>query len=805
MIFYYIDGSERTSDVQNKTLRIQNQIQQRTDTANFNVFNGTKPSEWEDVKIYDGALVESHSGTSITLQDSFEEKVNLFRQDQEIFLQIDNALEKAEIDSFNTSTKVITLKESPSVSMSKGDKVGEIIFGGTVSRVEDSNVGDNIDKIEYTITCTDYTKIFDKKLINDTWEDEDGRYIINSFINSTTNFNQTIDNISYDNDSAIQSEWTDANDANNPTVDSSDYLESTSSGVFGWTNSGGTADWTATPTSQDIDQLTGTSTGSPSEGFVMSWFKTSDQSDITSVKIQIGSDASNYTEVTIDLTDSEDWQYVKADLADGSTTGTPDWTAVTHAKLIITQTGNGQVQWNGLRVNAEDSFTLFNVDSTPQFDDVRSPGRKPTRFIQRLAKAQAFKWYIDYERDIHFSDEATESAPFDITDSSSNWTDLTVSCDVSKVGNRVEVQGGERISDSKYAQAFEGDNSRREWLVKNKFKNLEISIDDNSSTDTMEAGTTATTVKATGHGLSVGDFITNRTRSNAVREVLTVPDSDTFTVSNVTNQASGDTFSKFSISKTSGIEGIVDETTVDYVQNSNEKSIRATASEDTLTSGDFILFKYNERFKINLRWSDPNSINELKALGFGDGIFDLKPIKEPAIDTVGDAINAAKAKLNQFSNAIIDIEFTTDQKGLQAGQILSVNLQTNRSISKDFLIQTVTKQHRLSGRFKDYLQFKVKAATTLFGWTELLQTLLEQQEIVIDDDAQVVTYVESQEEIGLNEVNSTAINGFKTASESEEIGFSDTNDTVITTPPWKWGPDYSGQTYNTRWNLAEWS
>ena len=38
MIFYYIDNTERTSDVEANTLSITNQIQQRTDNCSFGIF-----------------------------------------------------------------------------------------------------------------------------------------------------------------------------------------------------------------------------------------------------------------------------------------------------------------------------------------------------------------------------------------------------------------------------------------------------------------------------------------------------------------------------------------------------------------------------------------------------------------------------------------------------------------------------------------------------------------------------------------------------------------------------------------------
>ena len=74
--------------------------------------------------------------------------------------------------------------------------------------------------------------------------------------------------------------------------------------------------------------------------------------------------------------------------------------------------------------------------------------------------------------------------------------------------------------------------------MKNKFKNLVVKLDNGSSTDLTEAGTNTTTINATAHGLVAGDYIVNRTRSNAVREVLTTPSADQFTVATVTGQVS---------------------------------------------------------------------------------------------------------------------------------------------------------------------------------------------------------------------------------------------------------------------------
>lgn len=61
---------------------------------------------------------------------------------------------------------------------------------------------------------------------------------------------------------------------------------------------------------------------------------------------------------------------------------------------------------------------------------------------------------------------------------------------------------------------------------------------------TATTGTTTTTVKLTTHGLVNGDLIVNTTRGNAAR-IITYVDVDTFTVTAITSQASGDTLQRW--------------------------------------------------------------------------------------------------------------------------------------------------------------------------------------------------------------------------------------------------------------------
>jgi len=804
VILYYINSTDRSADVRSSTLRISNQIQQRSDAASFEIFQNTKPSENQDVQIFFADTIASFAGTTVTLDGNFERNVVRFFAGQKLRIRIgDSDEETVEVSSYTESTLEIELVTAPSGSVSQGDKIGTLMFGGVVSRVRDKNVG-ALTQLEYGIDCVDYSKIFDRKLISDTWEDVDSRFIINSFVNSTINFNSTLDDMDYDDNAAIQAAWIETGDGDNPTIDSSDFIEGDAAGVLNWTNAGGTATFTGTVTSKDVSTFTGAASGAPTEGEMMIWLNGADVSTMTDIKLRVGSDASNYAEFDLEVPDTDgEWQYYSKKFVNASITGTPDWTAVDTVVIVITETGSSSLNVNGIRVNQENSFTLFNVAETKAFDDFRSPQLKPTVLVQQLAKSWEYIWYIDYFRDIHFKDSDLIASAYNLTETSDNFTDLEVEVDQSQLGNRIIIRGGEKTSTSLYAQVFQGDDTLREWILKNKFKNLTITLDDNSSTDTMEAGTTTTTVKATGHGLAVGDHIVQRSRGDVVREVLTAADADTFTVEAVTGQTNGDTFSKFDTAKTDGIEGISDETTVDYVANSNEKSVRATASEATLTTSDFLRFSYNERTPIQVRYTDSASANAMKALGYGDGVFDLDPITDRNIQDVATALALAQARVNEFSNALILGSFRTDQHGLQAGQTIHIT-DSNRSIDDDYVIQRVNMTQN-GGQYHDYVEYRIQFGTTLFGVIEFYQKLLKSKDSVEQNvDDVVETYVTPLEDIEFAETNQTATDGgFLTATGNETIESSETN-VIYDTDTWRWEPNGVGQTLDTRWDLFEW-
>lgn len=803
MILLYLNGVDRTADVTQNTIRKTNQIQQRADILEFDIYQGTKPTENQDVKLYFGDTIFSIAGDTIVLNGYFEKSVSRFYGGQSIFLNIGSGAEiAATVKTYDEATLTIVLTAAPT-GVVAGSKIGELIFGGTTSRIKDKNI-DVLQNLEWGVTCVDYSKIFDKKLIADTWANVDCRYIINDFCNTTVNYNTDVDNMSYPNNAAISAAWIKSLDGNNPTIDSADYLEQTNSGIFPWTFSTGTAKWDLAPTTKNIAIFTGLNSGTPTKGIFMLWLKPTDYTKITSIKVRLGSTSANYVEVTIPLPTSNSWQYQNVNLKNGAVTGTPDWTNFHYAQIIITQTASSSIKFNGFRINADNSFTLYNTTSTITFTSYKSSNLKPTALMQALAKAISFVWWIDGNRDIHFVGNQTQTAPYSLTDTSNNFTDLKIDVDQSQLGNRVIIQGGEIDSASRYSQVIPGDNAKKEWILKNKFSSLVITIDDGTSTHAAAAGTTTTNIKIVGHGLATGDHVINRTRSNAVREITRV-DADNFTVQTVTAQTTADNITFFAATKTSGIEGIVDESTVDYVTNFERQSVRASTQTATLPATSFIKFNYLEKISIQVQYTDPASANGLKALGIGDGIFDLLPIVDRSIADLYTAVSLAQAQINDYRNPIINGTFTTDVNGLAAGQVIQIT-DSVRGITNNYLIQIVRSAQK-DGEFSDYFIYNITFGTTLFGIIEFYQKLLAMQGNINDNVDEIVeTFVTSIEDISMHAAGLAAKDGgFKSAKQSETVGVSKTEVGYKNAKGmWKWETSV-GQNLQTRWNLFDWS
>jgi len=104
---------------------------------------------------------------------------------------------------------------------------------------------------------------------------------------------------------------------------------------------------TTTQSFGDISAKTGAATGTPTKGTAGFWLYVTAAGDITSVKLRLGSGASDYLECTggsiekstayggetLDL--QAGWNYILFDLDAGAVTGTPDWAACDYARIEL--------------------------------------------------------------------------------------------------------------------------------------------------------------------------------------------------------------------------------------------------------------------------------------------------------------------------------------------------------------------------------------------------------------------------------------------------------------------------------------
>src|SRR3989344_500547 len=91
-------------------------------------------------------------------------------------------------------------------------------------------------------------------------------------------------------------------------------------------------------------------------------------------------------------------------------------------------------------------FTTANVAAaTPSVKSVKFNYEQVARCLTQLSDQIAWDWYVDYDKDIHFSDEETPLAPFNLDDISGNfeWNTLEINKNLLQLKNAVYVRGGE--------------------------------------------------------------------------------------------------------------------------------------------------------------------------------------------------------------------------------------------------------------------------------------------------------------------------------------------------------------------------
>ena len=799
MIYTFIGGSNRTADIKWGSIKGTDQLQERTNSEKFTIFNGLRPDEYDEVFMYHGVEIVTVGADYVIVKDLYEYK-NIFRVGDGIWVGLNTSDEaKYTISAIDEETGKITFSIAL-VGISAGEFLGHRFFGGSVLKVSDYNLK-TLDKIVFTVGCTDFAKLFDMNQIVDTYEDRSCRYVINDFLNTFVNYNEIIDEFDYTDNAAIQAVWVEGGVGNNPLSDSASPFEKDHWGSFA-SSGAGAATWVADPiTAARVNAFTGVNSGMPTKGYMRFWIKHTDYTKITNYTFRIGSSNGNYIEVTktpaqLGITTNGEI-YIEIPLTDFSVTGTPDWTAVDYAYIAHTSTASTTVKIAGMRIMEEKYFKHYPfVEEGPDLETFNVNYIKPMSVMQTIAKITGYFWYIDPEMFLHFFDSTTNIAPFNIDETSDNFFDLRINVDASSLKNIQTVEGGEAVSTSTYSEAKKGDNAQREWVLKSKFAALEIWLDDLTTAHAAEAGTTATNIKITGHNLTTGDYITNRDRSNSVRQVIVV-DADNLTVESVTGQIPTDTITVFDQPQASGIEGIIeDETTVDYVYNSNAMRIRASSDTSTLREEEFIVFIYKQLYPIISSVQNGASIAALiNTLRWSNGEVKGHIIRNKDIKSQQEAKDRAQAEIDRYGNAIITATFRTFTYGLKAGQqIRIVDSNAGRNLDQDFMIQKV--RHKVvAGK---HLEYTITASSVLYGMIEFFQQLLKATHQISYDEAAIpINLIQGIETISITD----AFTEKDKNTQSETVNIADNNSRCeVRTPPYKWGPDANV----LEWSLGEW-
>ena len=120
-----------------------------------------------------------------------------------------------------------------------------------------------------------------------------------------------------------------------------------------------------------------------------------------------------------------------------------------------------------------EGFTTSGVVGSLAIESISFNRLSVADCLQKLADAISYVWYVDYDMDIHFFPKNTEEGPA-LTDTSGNYIfdSLEIVEDLTQVRNSVLVQGGEAKSDTTRTETFDGDGTKAQFALANKFAEL---------------------------------------------------------------------------------------------------------------------------------------------------------------------------------------------------------------------------------------------------------------------------------------------------------------------------------------------
>lgn len=185
-----------------------------------------------------------------------------------------------------------------------------------------------------------------------------------------------------------------------------------------------------------------------------------------------------------------------------------------------------------------------------------------------------------------------------------------------------------------------------------------------------------------------------------------------------------------SVSKTVGVDNLVDPTTVDCLYNFEEKTLKFKAG--TLPANGLVVrMTGNPMLPVIIKRGDPVSIA-------ANGTYEFLII-DKSINTQQGARDRAAAELTSYRNALVEGGFTTDTTGLRAGQTIGITI-TARGIDESYVIQSIYFRTKSPTEF--FYDVKI-VSTRSFGIIEYLLGLLrDQKKQIVISDSEVIDLVQ---------------------------------------------------------------
>lgn len=674
MLFVYANNVDITEHVSRNSVRITEQLNNRSNTLwfsvdQYNIGEGAKIEIFSWFKLTQTAT----SWSSILHFDEDFEFFEKFRLGEEIIVWIKTSNKRKKIiQSIDHSAKTITLTTNLEFEYPQRTKCWKIEFAWITLKNPDEEIwmtGTFSSKLQ----CVDWSKLFDAESVVETFQNIYSREM---FWRIIYEYNEPDEQTDLD---LFASSWTESWTARvmiSETTDRIQWPNSMKTGVTGsWI-----AIWTKTISSVDL---------STKEHFRI-WNKIAEGEGmkVESIKYRVWTDSSNYFEGVSRFVwnDNEDcWNFEAFKFDEIWYVWTPDKSDITRLQIVV-ETNASIPSWWLIFDHCFATTGWFTLNKTirwfKKFEDVRVQYKKPTVIVEEICKLQNFFWFIDYERDLNFFANNSKPAPFKITDNSQNFSELSITTDISQLKNRQTVRGGEAVDQSDYIQEESSDGVATSWRLDYKPKDLRVYVSDSPWT--------------------------------------------------------GSSFTEYSV----GVENLVDESTVDYVFNFNEKTIRKT---------DWIPVPLNHTFRrvykpykpIRVRVKNDNSIAAMKALLWWSWIFDGAVINDFSIRDWNEARLRAKAEVDAYSNPIITANFITEKDWLKAWQVIEITDTARWIVRKEFLIQRISK----TSKALDKRTYSVECGSTMFWIIEFFQLLLKRSGWTLIDVSEIVDVIQNIDEV----------------------------------------------------------